>query len=64
VVADHLRELEAIDLGHPHIHEDHGDVRFQQILQGFPGRTSLQQMLAELMQDRLIGEQLVRLIID
>ena len=64
VLADKLRELKPIELRHVHVDQHDGDVGGQQERQGFARRTSRKQVLAQLAENRLIGEQLARLVID
>src|SRR5262249_42083178 len=64
MLADHGSQLEAVDLGHADIHQHDGNVGPQKMLQGFSARRGLDQVLPEIAEDGLIGEQLARLIID
>ena len=41
MLADHLRELEAVELGHVHVHEHDRDVLLQQMRQRFARRLAL-----------------------
>ncbi len=36
MLADHRGELEAVELRHADVHEDHGDIRLQEVLQRLP----------------------------
>jgi hypothetical protein len=64
VLADKLRELKPIELRHVHVDQNNGDVGGQQVRQGFACRMGREQVLAQLTENRLIGEQLARLVID
>ena len=64
MLADHRGQLEAVEIGHADIDQHHRDIVFQQLLERFVGRAGLDQILPELAEDRLIAEQLARLIID
>ncbi len=63
-LADHRRQLEAVELGHDDVDEDDGDVLLEQVLERLPPGTRHDQRLAELAQDRLVAQQLRRLIVD
>ena len=61
--ADHRGELEPVQFRHADVDQDDGDIVLEQELKRFaPGR-SLDQVLAEFLQDDFIGEQLRRLIV-
>ena len=62
--ADHLRQLEAVEIGHADVDEHDGDVGLQQRAQRLAGRVRLDQILAELAEDHLVAQQLRRLIVD
>ena len=64
MLADHLGQIEAIDVGHADIRQHDGDVFLQQMLERFVRRRGLDQVLAKLRQDDLIAEELGRLIVD
>ena len=63
VLADELRQFKTIEFRHADVHQDDGDVGLQQVLQGFPTRTSLDQVLVQFTENHLITEQLGWLII-
>ena len=60
----HVRELKAVDLGHADVHQDDGDIVSEQLLHRLAGRPGLDQVLAQLTEDRFVAEQLPSLIID
>ena len=62
--ADHGRELEPIQFRHADVDEDDGNVVLEQELERFPPGRSLDQVLAEFLEDDFIGEQLRRLIVN
>ena len=64
MIADHRRELEAVELRHDDVDQHDGDVVAQQVIEGFPRRARGNEVLAQLLEDRTIGEQLRRLIVD
>jgi hypothetical protein len=64
VLADHRRQLEPVQLGHAHVHEDDGNILFQQLLERLPGRSRLDESLAEIGENRLIAQKLGRLVVD
>jgi hypothetical protein len=45
MLADEIRQFKTVDLRHTDIHEDDGNVGFEQVLQGLPARTGLDQVL-------------------
>src|SRR4051812_4379543 len=47
VLADHRRQLEAVELGHADVYEDDSDLGLEQVLQRFPRRSGGQQVLAQ-----------------
>jgi hypothetical protein len=63
MLPDHRRKLVAIELRHHHVHEDDGHLVAQEILEGVGRRTDLDQVLAQLTEDRLVGQELRGLII-
>src|SRR4051812_48420238 len=60
----HVRELKAVDLRHADVHQHDGDIVAEQLLHGLAGRPGLDQVCAQLSEDRFIAEQLAHLIID
>ncbi len=64
MLADHRGQLVAIELRHDDVHEHDGDVVAQQKLEGLGRRAHLDQVLAQLAEDRLVGEQLRRLVVN
>ncbi len=61
---DHRGKLEPVEFRHADVDEQDGDVGLQQGLQRFPCGRRLDQVLAELMQNGLVGEQFGRLVVD
>src|SRR4029077_774704 len=64
VVADHARELEAVEIGHVDIHEHDGDVGAQKMLEGLAGGIGDEKILAQILEDGFVGQQLRRLVVD
>jgi hypothetical protein len=64
VLADHRRQLEPVQLRHAHVHQQNGNVSLQKMRERLPRRAGLDQVLPQLAQDRLIAEELTRLIVD
>ena len=64
VLADHARELEAVEVGHVDIHEHDGDIGAQKMVEGLAGGIGDQKILAQLLEDGFVGQQLCRLVID
>jgi len=64
MLTDHLGQLQAIQFRHAHIHQHHGHIGSQKDVQGLPAGRSLDQVLAQSAQNRLIAEQLAGLIVD
>src|SRR5262249_36794405 len=56
VLADHRRQLEAVELGHAHVHEDDGNVMLEEVFERLFGRGGLDQPLAKLREDRLVAQ--------
>ena len=46
MLVDQRRQFKTVELRHTHVHQDDGDVGFQQVLQGLRARTGLDQVLA------------------
>jgi hypothetical protein len=61
--ADHLRQLETVQVRHADIDQHDRDFGFQQIGQGFVGRGDGDQVLVQLGEHDLVAEQLSRLIV-
>ncbi len=64
MLADHGRHFEAVHLGHADVHQHDGDVRLQELLQGFVARVRADQVLAEVVEHGFVAQQLARLIVD
>ncbi len=64
MLADHRRELEAVEIGHADVDQNDGDFRLEQVLERLAAGRCLDQIFAELPQDHLIAQQLRRLIVD
>ena len=47
VLADHRRQLEAVELRHAHVNQDDGDILLEQLLERLPGRSGLDEILAQ-----------------
>ena len=62
MLADQL-QFEPADLGHVHIHQHDRDIFLQQISQRLLRGSCLDEVLAQLPEHRLIGQQLTRLIV-
>ena len=64
VLADHARELEAVEVGHVDIHQHDGDIGAQKMVEGLAGGIGDQEILAQFLEDGFVGQQLCRLVID
>ena len=64
VLAHHLGELEAVELGHADVDEHDGDLSFQEMLQRLAPGGCLDQVLVEIAQDHLVAEEFRRLVVD
>ena len=64
VLVDRLRQFEPVEFWHAHVHEDDGDVGFQQVFERLPPRPGLNLILVQLTENDFIAEQLGRLVID
>ena len=62
--ADHRGQLETVDLRHAHIHQDERDLILEQAFQSLLAGLRLDEIVTQLTQDDLIGQQLRRLIVD
>ena len=63
MVADHRRQLEAVDVRHDDVEQDDRDVVLQNLLQRLAAGLRLDQILIEVAQDDFVAEQLCGLII-
>jgi hypothetical protein len=63
-LADQLGRLEAVHTGHHHVQEDDGEIVAEQALQRLLPGVGLDQVVAGVLQHRLEGEQVIRLVID
>ena len=64
MLADHRRELKAVELRHADVDQDDRDLVLEQNLQRLARRRRLDQILAESAQNHFVGEQLRGLIVD
>ena len=61
---DQGRGLEAVQLGHLHVEQDHGDVMAQKLPQRVLARVGVDQVLAERREDALERKQVLRPVVD
>ncbi len=64
MLANHCRELEAVEIRHAHVDEDQCDFVLEQALECLARRRRLEQVFADLRQDGLVAQQLGLLIVD
>ena len=64
VLPDELRRLQAVDVGHVDVEQDHRELARQHLAQRFRARAHHHQVLVELLEDRAEDEQLLRQIVD
>src|ERR1700730_4072232 len=64
MLADHRGQLEAVEFGHAHVHEDDGNVMLEEVCERLFGRGSLDEPLAELAQDGLVAQEFGWLVVD
>src|ERR1700678_921811 len=64
MLADHGRELKAIELRHADIHQHHGYLGFEKNFESFFRRVGFDQIFAETAEHDLIAQQLAWLIVD
>ena len=64
VFADHRGQLKAIELRHADVDEDNRDLLLEKLFKRLPGRSGLDEVLAQLGKDRLVAQQLRWLIVD
>jgi hypothetical protein len=64
MVADHRRQLKAVDIRHVDVDENDGDVMPKQKLERFGGVAGAQQIFTNILEDCPIGQKLGRLIVD
>ena len=62
--ADHRGQLEAVEFGHAYVEKHDRNVRLEKQLQRSTCGAGLDKVLAELVEDGLVAEQLGRLIVD
>ena len=62
--ADHRGQLVAVEIRHADVGQHDRDLVLQQRLERLAGRVGADQLLAELGEDGVVGEQLRRLIVD
>src|ERR1700733_13294262 len=54
VLAEHVGQLESIELRHADIHQNHRNIGFEENTESFPGRGGLDQVLTKLPEDDLV----------
>ena len=64
VLADEARGLQAVDVGHVDVEQDHRELALQHLAQRLGARAHHDQVLAQLLQDRLEDQQLFLQVID
>jgi len=64
MIADHPSEFKPVELRHADIGENDSDVRLEKVLERLSGGPGCDQILSEVLQYRLIAEELCRLIVD
>ena len=57
MIADHPSEFKTVELRHADIAQNDGDVLFEKMLEGLPGRPGFDQILSEALQYRLVAEE-------
>src|SRR5665647_451616 len=62
--ADHLGELETVEIGHADIDKHNGDVGLQQRAERFARRIGFDQVLAQLAEDHLVAQELRGLVVN
>src|SRR5688572_22179222 len=63
MLADHARQLEAVEIRHADVHQHDGEVPLEQQSQRFCPGAGLDEVLTELGEDDLVGHQLLRQIV-
>ncbi len=64
MVADHLRQLEAVQVRHADVHDDDRELVLQKMLECLARRAGRHEIGANAPEDRLIGQELGRLVVD
>ncbi len=64
MLANHLGELKAVEVGHANVDQDDRDLVLEQLLERRLAGSGLDQIFPEFLQDHLIRHQLGRVIID
>ena len=64
MLADHGRQLEAVEVRHADVHQHHRDLVAQELLERLVGGAGGDQVLVQLLEDGLIAEQLAGLVVD
>jgi hypothetical protein len=62
--ANERSRFEPVDTGHVHVEEDHGEIPLQHLAQRLLTRVDVNEVLSELVEDRLEDDVLVRSIVD
>src|SRR5271155_5231665 len=63
MLADHVRQLKAIELWHAHVHQNHGYFILKQEVQSLSCGMRFEKIFAEILQDGFVAEQLASLVI-
>ena len=64
VLADQLRRLQAVDVGHVDVEQDHRELAVQHLAQRFGARAHHHQVLPELLEDAAEDQQLLGQVVD
>ena len=62
--ADHRRKLEAVEVRHADVDQNHGDLGSQQMLERLAPGCRLQEIFAETAQNSFVSEKLPGLVVD
>src|SRR5581483_2304498 len=63
MLTHHVRQFKAVDLRHADVHQHHRNIALQQMVQRLPAGVRLHQVLAQILKNRLVAQQLRRLIV-
>ena len=64
MIPDHGGELKAVELGHADVDEDDRNFGPQEMFQGFPRRSGLDEIFSKVPENHLVGQELRRLVVD
>jgi hypothetical protein len=64
MLADHCSQLKTVELRHADVDQDDCNILLEELLECLPGRSGFDEVFAEARENRLVAQELGRLIID